>query len=377
MNIQQEYQKLIKLSNKGSEVYEKNPVQAIDYFKRAYNIYKKIGQINLDLEDQLLYNLGIAHYSANLFKEAIPYYKKLRDSHHIGKYELALVNFHLKNIDEGKKYYFHRYYKETYDAPKFPPIPLKNVYDSKDLSNEDVLVLNEQGLGDEILFMRGIPELAKKVKSLTVQVYPELYELFKNNIKLDNVKFFTERSFNISFVEQFSSWIPLGDVWTSHIDSKPLSFENKSVDLKLDSDKIHIGFVRSPNKKSKNSNDREFNEKYLLEIKEKYPQIELHNLSISEDYSYTKNYKENIKNINDTLGIANNMDLVITCDTSIAHLIGNSNIPMILVYNQYLDWRWTNNFYTEENCNIVQQKKLLPFIEEKLNLNKKNKMTMN
>ena len=339
---------VIDISNQGVKYYLKNDLaKSLTYTGRAYKGMNDY-DIPKDIKDQIAYNYALTCYCMGNYKTAIPVYETLELSHHIGRYELSMASFHVKDIENGKKHYFNRYLKNTPDGVGFPNIPLPLLDYQSDNSNEDVLILNEQGLGDEIMFARGIIELANKVKTLLVQVYPENLEMFRNNFKSDNLTFFSERSLSHEMVSRFTRWSHLGTLWVNTNEAfliKP-HFENNTIDLGLDKSKIHIGFVISPNKKSSNSNNRSLDISFFKKLA-KNPKYQLHNLSISDDNSGFTNYKDRITNLNDTLGIIENMDLVITADTGVAHLAACSKTPTIVAHKVYLDWRWTNGFYED------------------------------
>jgi ADP-heptose:LPS heptosyltransferase len=42
----------------------------------------------------------------------------------------------------------------------------------------------------------------------------------------------------------------------------------------------------------------------------------------------------------DTAAVMQNLDLIITCDTSIAHLAGALGRPVFVLLKQVPDWRW-------------------------------------
>ena len=86
-----------------------------------------------------------------------------------------------------------------------------------DLKDKKVLVLNEQGYGDEILFSRVIEPLSKICEKSTYQVYDVMIELFESIYKHDNINFFTDRQLSLEFVNSFDTWISVGDLFSSYI----------------------------------------------------------------------------------------------------------------------------------------------------------------
>ena len=54
-------------------------------------------------------------------------------------------------------------------------------------------------------------------------------------------------------------------------------------------------------------------------------------------------YSETIKNFSDTAALIENLDLVISVDTAVAHLAGALGKPVWLLLSFFPDWRWMLN----------------------------------
>lgn len=50
-----------------------------------------------------------------------------------------------------------------------------------------------------------------------------------------------------------------------------------------------------------------------------------------------------IKDFTDTLAILHTLDLLITVDTSVAHLAGAAGLPVWVLVLAYSEWRWLTN----------------------------------
>ena len=86
-------------------------------------------------------------------------------------------------------------------------------------------------------------------------------------------------------------------------------------------------------------------------------QIKLNNLSENID-DFTGEIDENNKTFEDTISILNNVEMLITSDTAVAHLAGTMEINTYLLLSYNPEWRWyielqKNCFYP--NINIIQQ----------------------
>jgi hypothetical protein len=165
------------------------------------------------------------------------------------------------------------------------------------------------------------------------------------NLKFDNITFFDNRSFDKSFTDQFDVWTSTGTMWSWFPREQPL--ELKSFKSKLEmTDGVNIAFVYAPNSLSKNYHSRRINEQYFKDLA-KLHETNLHSMQYGIKVPYATNY--DIKDFVDTLQIIESVDKIHTVDTSVAHLLANSQArhskESLLVYRSYIDWRWTNNLY--------------------------------
>ncbi|MEP2876634.1 tetratricopeptide repeat protein [Nisaea sp.] len=82
--------------------------------------------------------------------------------------------------DEGWKYFEARLHPDVADAP-IRTLSLPR-WDGNALADKHILVVSEQGLGDEIRLAAMLPELVRKARALTVECDPRLVTLFKRSM---------------------------------------------------------------------------------------------------------------------------------------------------------------------------------------------------
>jgi len=335
-----------QLVSKGVKQYSNEQyADSIKSYNQAKDIVKLYDPGNVDLVDIINRNIGLSYSSLMKYDKALESYNSVKNRNNATLlYETSLALLHLGRIDEAMPLYRNRYCREM----KFPLIPLPFIEITSspiELSGKNVLILNEEGLGDELMYMRSIYKISQIVESAMVQVYPELIKLFEENIKLPNIKFFSKRSFDRDFFDQCEVWTTTGTIW-SWFPNEP-ALELKSGRDKLEMPEGHnIAFVHSPNIKSKNFKDRRINEQYFKNLG-KQKGVVLHSMQYGTNEPYARNYV--INDFIDTLQIIESVDDVQVIDTSVAHLLANSfarhSVKGMLVYKNYIDWRWTNNFY--------------------------------
>lgn len=100
---------------------------------------------------------------------------QLQPNHTNAHHNLALTLLSQQQWQEAWKEYEWRWSNPRKSANGIPkPIPTPDT-----LQNQTVIVINEQGIGDQIMMMRFLPEVADRCRSLIVKVETRLIDLFK------------------------------------------------------------------------------------------------------------------------------------------------------------------------------------------------------
>jgi tetratricopeptide (TPR) repeat protein len=103
---------------------------------------------------------------------------QMQPNHTNAHHNLALTLFSQQQWQEGWKEYEWRWSnprRSTSGAPK--PIPTSDI-----LQNQTVIVTSEQGIGDQIMMMRFLPEVADRCRWLIVKVETRLIDLYKRSL---------------------------------------------------------------------------------------------------------------------------------------------------------------------------------------------------
>ena len=131
------------------------------------------------------------------------------NAHH----NLGLTLLSQQKWQEGWEEYEWRPSNPRNSANGIPaPIPSMD-----NLLNQNVIVVGEQGIGDQIMMMRFLPKLAERCRSLVVKVETRLINLFKhtlsNEIQIEDKKNYikTTNSPNTLFIGSGSLPLLLGD----------------------------------------------------------------------------------------------------------------------------------------------------------------------
>lgn len=344
---------------------QKITIKAINHykngdFKSALELFKEtLTSKNKTELPNSYYNIGLCYFSMMQYKESekafeksFEYYKNLNCG-----YELSLSLLFNNKLEEGLNLYHFRYYNHR---QSFPNLPIKQTRNIDDLYNKNVLVLNEQGFGDEILFSRNIDKLHTIVKICKYQVYDKMIELFNHNFDYNNIEFFDNRSLSFEFVSKFDTWITTGDLFSSYILKYGLDYKEFKSNVLVNKNKT-FGLTWFANVQSGNSKKRSIDLSNFKDILSNFNVISLQKDNIEDWMVY-----HDISDFKKTSDVIDMCDYVITVDTVTAHLSAVKNKPTILVYKDYLDWRWNYNFY--KNITLVKIDNLDDYIKSLVNI---------
>ncbi|XOV78794.1 MAG: hypothetical protein ACFHVJ_17970 [Aestuariibacter sp.] len=299
-------------------------------------------------------NLAITSSQLGKMDRAIELYLKtieLMPDSHKAKFSLGIVYLLNGQFKAGWEYYFHRsrelkYYKMEEKVPR---------WQGQDLSDKHILIMNEQGYGDTINFIRYIPLLATRCKKVSVYVqklllplsrhlivFPENCKLVEMNAKIKDVDYFAPLLDLASQLDSNLANIPYPDGYFS-IPPEKQQFWQKQLKA-LTGPKV--GLVWRGSKAHNRDKERSLDLEKLAPI---FLSANCHFISLQvgngeeELLCYRdviQDYSSHIRDFSDTAALVQQLDLLITVDTSTAHLGGALGIPTWTLVNFIPDWRW-------------------------------------
>ncbi len=364
------------------------PGNTKENFNSAIECYIKAFKINPDLKAALI-NIGNIFKKLGREKEAEQYYEKVSDDSNtkvtaftnlgvetmmLGQVEEAMGYFNFAinvnnnitephynkshallikgNFTEGWKEYEWRKKRKEFHPREFSKPELVSGIDVK---GKRILIYDEQGLGDAIQFIRFLPLLINQGANVIFECNASLYELFmkfKCNMSIikreENKEPDIEYDYQIALlslplyfnltIENFNQGIP-------YLFADTLSIKKMSMFIGGRSD-FNIGIVWGGNPNHTGDNKRSCKLSYfksLLAIED----IKLFALQkgIPLQQVFEIDFplvvlNDHLSTLMDTAGAIENLDLIITIDTSIAHLAGAMGKPVWLLLPFFPDWRW-------------------------------------
>ena len=358
-----EYNNAIKIDPKNAKAYfnlgvlfseMENPISAINSYKKS---------IRLDPNHLESYtNLGIIFHEEGSLELAINFYNKalkIEPNNPNSRWNLAISQLLTGNYAQGWRNYEWRLNNlnsnKLHSAPKTQPI-----FDNILKLNENLLVISEQGLGDTIQYMRYIPYL----RNLGLNINFSAQEKLHNLIKISNIDSNPLTSQEANLVKD-RRWIPLlslpknldvrpdnpivskpyiqtkkelldkwkkelshetkpivGINWQGGLDMEKESYKGRSIPLEIFSIILK-------------QNDITF-----LSLQKGYGSDQLKDCSFNNRFVSCQNKIDQIWDFSENAAIAANCDLIITCDTSVAHLAGGMGLKVWLLLKDIPFWTW-------------------------------------
>jgi len=332
--------------------------QAIDTFKKIFTINPNLAAVH--------HNIAFTYAEQNGdFDSAIAHYKKavsINPDNMEVHFCYALSLLATGNLIEGFKEYEYRWKRGTH-APRSFNYPIEKLWNgTTDLHGKRIVINVEQGLGDTLQFIRYAQLLKSKGAIVIAETQKPLAQLLSLCPYLDEVVAIGKP------LPQFDAQIPMLNLplaFKTTLETIPhevpylradprLIVEWRSYFAKATKDKqnFKIGICWRGDAAHGASKFMPFNFfARLAEIKG----ISVYSLQKNEPNSsikasdqandtHIKQFDADFDTTNgrfmDTAAVIKNMDLIITVDTSIAHLAGGLGVPTWIVLPFPAEWRW-------------------------------------
>jgi len=303
-------------------------------------------------------NKGMAHHELKEYELALSAYGRASQIHPglpDAEFLESLTLLTLGKLEFGLKKFEARWLKTN--PPKYLHPELPALGSLEQAAGKTILVWEEEGFGDAIQFSRYLLSLVAMGVKVVFEVRPELMELFRcfENItliargeKYEQIDFQVPlQSLPLIFDEQISTISNAN----KYLDVSDQLVKEWALRLDLKKDRLNIGVATFMNPEHINSPIA----KKIMPLANLEPLLQKANLfviqkSISEgDTQFLEEHPEinhlgnQIKSFADSAAIIENMDLIISVDTSLAHLAGALEKRVLILLPYSADWRWFLN----------------------------------
>ncbi len=371
--------------NLGIAYYNKGCLEkALEYCRKAVELYP-------DMADAQ-YNLGLVWYGKDFLEEAVRCWQKtvqlnpghrdaynnmaaaFQDKLELDKAQRCFQKAILNNPDyseahwnkalchllagffpEGWNEYQWRFrIKDIFFNRHFP----QPLWDGGNLNGKRILLYAEQGFGDTIQFIRYVPLVVKQGGRVFVECQADLFPLLE---AMPGIERLIKQGDPLPDFDIQCPLLSLPLAFNTTLEDIPVEFPYLSINLNkiqkwrqylaADQSKKKVGLVwagRPTHKKDRKRSLALEAFKPLTDI----PRITFYSLQKGEAGQQIKNSSKGIKLIDvtgelvdftETGALIENLDLVISVDTAVAHLTGALGRPIWTLLPYLPDWRWLLN----------------------------------
>ena len=389
------YQKAVELKPGFPEAYNNlgSVLQDQKNHRAATAAFQKALDSKPDYADAL-YNMGKSFHELGRYPEAIACYQKalrINPSHHRAcnniaksyqdqreiqkaafwllkalqikpdyaeaRFNLSTVHLLVENFQEGWQGYEWRFKRREWKRT-YPHRYRQPRWTGENFAGRRLLVHSEQGFGDILQFVRYLPKVKARGGTVVFETRKALVELFKNLPGMDELVMFAP---NAQPATEFDLYVPLASlpgVFETTLENIPAKVpylfadREKSARWKkrLAKDGFRVGLVWA----GTDTDPRRACHLKWLRTLSGIPDVYLYGLQkgIAAEQIEVEGLPQGMRMINlgqefedftDTAAVVDNLDLVVSIDTSVAHLAGAMGKPVWLMLPYSADWRWFLN----------------------------------
>jgi len=324
-------------------------------FSEAETAYRRAQQLN-PTSAQSPYNLGIAVLrqgrvtdSLRHFQHALSLAPRYAEAHHNWASALLLLGRYAEGLSE---------YEWRFQSRDFPAFrPRWPIWDGTSPEGKTIVLVSEQGLGDTLQFIRYAHPLAELGARVIVECSAALHPLLA---RTPGVSQWITPADPAPAADGCVPLMSMPHRMRTTLESIPKSIpyifaDESRVEAWRDEirsyDKLRVGIAWQGNPHAPYDDERSIPLKNFAPLAA-LPGVQLFSLQKGEgseqlaavpDWNlvdFGERLDANGGAFMDTAAIMQHLDLVITSDTSMAHLAGGLGMPTWLALNHVPDWRW-------------------------------------
>lgn len=216
---------------------------------------------------------------------------------------------------------------------------------TEDLAGKTILVLSEQGIGDNIQMLRYLAPLADRAQRVIVKVYPRLVPFVQCNVD-DRVTVIIHGVDKPFAFDRYVSIMSLPHLIGPLPSFVPLRSPGRRPRLPARRRPIRAGICWAGNPDYGNDEQRSMPAVFLASLLNR-PEIEWHSVQVGSRANEADRYPSLIRpwpsliNFAETADLISELDVVVAVDTAVGHLAGCLGVPTYLLLPLSSDYRWS------------------------------------
>jgi len=338
-----------------------NVLNRINETEKALELYLKVVEL-IPYSAPAHYNVGYTLKKLNRMEESLPFYEKavqLDPESPFMRFGISLAYLTAGNFKDGWREYEYRWDTHNIPKKKFP----KPLWNGESLKNKTILLYTEQGLGDNFQFIR----YAKVAKQMGATVIFESKKSLANIISLcPYIDHIVTQDQEIPDFDFYAPLMSMPFLCSTTRDTIPCQIPylyakeelvKKWENILCENKNFKIGICWQGNTSFKTKDLQNVFSGRSIKLKYLQPLMNIEHVSMYSLQKIEHDQGETLKNycklktlgkdfdtaqgsFCDTAAVIQNLDLVITVDTSIAHLAGGLGAPVWVLIPDPPDFRW-------------------------------------
>jgi FkbM family methyltransferase len=334
--------------------------ECLEYAEKAIELG---GNIDVTFSKGLLLGcLEKPQEAIECYKEVLRFRPDCPETH----FNMSIELLKIGQLEEGWKEYEYRFQRGSQALLEMVGfLPNKPKWNGEPIKGKRILLFIEQGSGDQIQFIRYV----KKVKELgahtIVACYPALEKLIQNVEGVDEIVVHgQDTSLPPNFdCDVMCSLMSLPRIFKTNLFNIPavsqyIYANNPKQFQDLSQESLLVGICWAGSETHPMDFCRSCELRYFNNLVQ--PGLKFVNLQMSNTRRFWQHcgpidlnagsvipmidVREQIKDYSDTANLIHQLDLVITVDTSVAHLSAAMGKPTWILLGKNYDWRWLSNF---------------------------------
>jgi len=303
-------------------------------------------------------NLGNAYHWSGAWNQALDLYHRaiaLKPDYAMPRWNVGLI--HLIHADYEQGWPEYEWRSGILELQLLHPDARKPRWDGAGLHGRRILVYAEQGLGDTLQFVRYLPRIAQRGGKIVLSCQRELVELMR--IQSNDIECVESTDPNPPRADVQIALPSLPGIFATRLETVPRDVPY----LKADAEKARrwetrldggggnsdgrrkIGLAWAGSRRHPHDPQRSMRlEQFapLARIGARLISLQIGDAGAQLDSSAMEieNWTEELDDFSDTAALIQNLDLIITVDTAVAHLAGAMGKPVWVLINFVPDWRW-------------------------------------
>jgi tetratricopeptide (TPR) repeat protein len=353
------YQNVLQIAPNHHEVFYNlgNIYLDLDRFEQAISCYQSAIQISPNFA-QALNSLGTAyrqqgrlHEAIACIEKAIALYSDYTDAHFNLASTLLLAGDMQRGFAEFEYRLKNKNFAEVYQSFRQPQ------WDGSPLEGKTILLYSDAALGDTIQAVRYIPQIVERGGEVILRSKQSFRRLLQNSAGV--CCFITEEN-DLPEFDVFAPLLSLPYIFNTTLETIPNRFPyifplSSEYDLPCPiPSAMKVGIVWSSGYRSASYELKKFYRHKSCDLSLFEPILSMSNicfysLQVGQDAEAMREFSDRsnaidlsakIHDFADTANIIAQLDLIITVDTSVAHLAGAMAKPVWVLIPFVPDWRW-------------------------------------